>query len=133
MQVGEEDLFYLTMYIGTYAYSIEELEKNLQRIESIALGNGMTTIRGNYRQEQALYSMLPFDYNNEEIKKMCARNVLSNGLISTYPFTSNELYDEDGVLIGTNSFDKSLMMLNRFDTEKYKNANMFVIGTSRIR
>lgn len=133
LQVGEEELFYLTMYIGAYANSLEELEKNLQRIEGLALGSGMTTIRGNYRQEQSLNAMLPFLNNNEDIKKMCARNVLSSGLVSTYPFVSNELYDKDGVLIGINSFDKSLMMLNRFDTEKYKNANMFVIGTSRFR
>ena len=133
LQVGEEDLFYLTVYIGTYASSVIELEKNLQRIESVAVGNGMTTIRGNYRQEQSLISMLPFLNNNDEIKKMTARNVLTSGLISTYPFVSNELYDDNGVLVGTNSFDKSIIMLNRFDSEKYKNANMFVIGTSRFR
>lgn len=132
LQVGEEELFYLTLYIGTYANSPEELERNIQRIESIALGNGLTTIRASYRQEQSLKAVMPILENNEQIKKMCARNVLSNGLVSTYPFVSNELYDKDGVLIGINSFDKSLMMLNRFDTSKYKNANMFVIGTSRF-
>lgn len=132
LQVGEEDLFYLTIYIGTYADSIEELERNLQKIESIAIGNGMTTIRGTYRQEQCLFSTLPLLSNESEIKKMMARNVLTSGLISTYPFVSNELYDDNGVLVGVNSFDKSLIMLNRFDTSKYKNANMFVIGTSRF-
>ena len=133
LQLGEEDLFYLTTYICTYAETEEELERNLQRIESVALGNGMTTIRGNYRQEGAFYSILPLLNNNKDIKNMTARNVLSSGLVSTYPFVSNELYDENGILVGINSFDKSLIMLNRFDTEKYKNANMFVIGTSRFR
>lgn len=132
LQVGEEDLFYLTLYIGTYANTVFELERNLQRIESIAISIGLTTIRGNYRQEQSFYSMLPFLDNDEDIEKMTARNVLSSGLVSTYPFVSNELFDKDGVLVGINSFDKSLMMLDRFDTAKYKNANMFVIGTSRF-
>lgn len=130
LQIGEEDIFYLTLYFGTYASSQEELERNLQRIESLAVGLGLTTIRGNYRQEQAFYAMLPLLENNKEIKKMTARNVLSNGLVSTYPFVSNELFDKNGILIGVNSFDKSLLMLDRFDTEKYKNANMFVVGTS---
>lgn len=132
LQVGEEDLFYLNIYIGTYAETLDELEKNLQRIESIAIGSGMTTIRSNYRQEQSLYSILPFLDNDNEIKKITSRNVLTSGLVSTYPFVSNELYDENGVLVGTNSFDKTLIMLNRFDTDKYKNANMFVVGTSRF-
>lgn len=132
LQVGEEDLFYLTLYIGTYADSEEELEKNLQRIESIAVSTGLSTIRGNYRQEQSFYSTLPLLNNNKDISKMTSRNVLTTGLVSTYPFVSNELYDENGVLIGVNTFDKSLIMLDRFDTAKYKNANMFVIGTSRF-
>ena len=132
LQVGDEELFYLTLYIGTYADNLVQLERNLQRIESIAVSVGLMTIRGNYRQEQALYSSLPFLENDIDIEKMTARNVLSSGLVSTYPFVSNELFDKNGILIGVNSFDKSLMMLDRFDTEKYKNANMFVIGTSRF-
>lgn len=132
IQVGDEELFYLTLYIGTYANNPTELERNLQRIESIAINAGLITIRSSYRQEQAFYSSLPFLDNDKSIEKMTARNVLSSGLVSTYPFVSNELFDKNGVLIGINSFDKSIIMLNRFDTEKYKNANMFVIGTSRI-
>ena len=133
LQIGDEELFYLTLYIGTYADSLIELEQNLQRIESIAVSIGLITIRANYRQEPAFYSSLPFLSNDIDIEKMTARNVLSSGLVSTYPFVSNELFDKNGILIGVNSFDKSLMMLDRFDTEKYKNANMFVIGTSRFR
>ncbi len=130
LQVGEEDLFYLTLYIGTYAKTSEELEQNLQRIESVALSIGLTTLRANYRQESALKAVLPFLSNDSHIKKIASRNVLSSGLVSTYPFVSNELFDKDGVLLGINSFDSSIILFDRFNTEKYKNANMFVIGTS---
>ena len=133
LQMGEEDLFYCTIYLGTFSTSIEDLERNLQRIESIAISAGITTIRANYRQENVFCSTLPFLKNDIEINKFAARNVLSSGLISTYPFVSNTLYDKDGIFIGTNNFDKSLILLNRFDTTKYKNANMFVLGTSRFR
>jgi len=130
LQMGEEELFYYTLYLGTYANTLEELERNLQRIESIAISIGLTTIRSTYRQETVLKAILPFLEESSEINQLTSRNVLSSGLASTYPFVSNALYDKDGVLIGTNSFDKSLVLLNRFDTEKYKNANMFVVGTS---
>lgn len=73
---------------------------------------------------------MPFLSPNKEIEKIGARNVLTTGLTSTYPFVSNELFDKKGILIGTNSFDKSLIMLDRFDQTKYKNPNMFVVGTS---
>ena len=130
LQMGEEELFYYSLYFATYANTPEELEKNLQRLESIAISVGLTTIRSVYRQETVFRAIFPFLKQSTEISNLTARNVLSSGLASTYPFVSNALYDKDGVLIGTNSFDKSLILLNRFDTEKYKNANMFVVGTS---
>lgn len=130
LQMGEEELFYYSLFLGTFANTLEELERNLQRIESIAISAGLTTIRATYRQEDVFYTMLPFLKINSELDKLTGRNVLSSGLVSTYPFISNALYDKDGVLIGTNSFDNSLVLLNRFETSKYKNANMFVVGTS---
>ena len=130
LQLGDEDLFDLTIYIGVYAQNIDELERDLQRIENVANSSGLTVVRGNFRQEEMLKSMLPALEESNDTKEIAARNVLSSGLVSTYPFVSNELFDKDGVLVGTNSFDNSIIMLDRFDTEKYKNANMFVVGTS---
>ena len=130
LQVGEENLFYLILCLGTYANNTEDLENNLQRIESYAVSAGLTPIRANYRQEQALKALMPLVKFDKSIQEITARNVLTSGLVSSYPFVSNELFDEKGILIGTNSFDKSIILLDRFDTNKYKNANMFVVGTS---
>ena len=130
LQVGEENLFYLILCLGTYANNTGDLENNLQRIESYAVSAGLTPIRANYRQEQALKALMPLVKFDKSIQEITARNVLTSGLVSSYPFVSNELFDEKGILIGTNSFDKSIILLDRFDTNKYKNANMFVVGTS---
>ena len=133
LQMGEEKLFDYTLYLGTYANTVMELEKNLQRLEAVAISVGLTTIRANYRQENTFSAMLPFLKNDPEIEKFATRNVLSSGLVATYPFVSNSLYDEKGILLGVNNFDKSLILLDRFQTDKYKNANMFIVGTSRFR
>ncbi len=130
LQLGEENLYYLTIYIGCFANSVELLEASLQRVESVAISCGLNTIRSNFRQEQVIKSMLPFLYQDKDVERVSARNVLTTGLSSTYPFVSNELFDKRGILIGTNSFDKSLIVLDRFDSSKYKNPNMFVVGTS---
>jgi len=130
LQVEDENLYNLSLYVGTYANSQSILESNLQKIESVLISSGLTVIRANFRQEQSFRATLPFLENDKDISKMISRNVLTSGLVSTYPFVSNELFDKNGVLVGTNSFDKSIVMLDRFDTKKYKNANMFVLGTS---
>ncbi len=130
LQLGDENFYYINIQIGIFAKSKEELEKDVSRIESVAIASGITTIRANYRQEEALKTVLPFMNLDKDIESITKRNVLTSGLVSSYPFVSNELFDKEGVLIGTNTFDKSIIMLDRFCTSKYKNANMFVVGTS---
>ena len=130
LQLGEENLYYLTIYIGCFSNDIATLETSLQRIESVAISCGLNTIRASFREEQVLKSIMPFLNPDKDIERISARNVLTSGLASTYPFISNELFDRRGILVGTNSFDKSVIMLDRFDSINYKNPNMFVVGTS---
>ena len=71
--------------------------------------------------------------NSEDIKNVTKRNVLTSGLIATYPFISSSLFDEDGVFIGTNIYNNSLIFIDRYNTNKYKNANICIFGTSGAR
>ena len=61
---------------------------------------------------------------------MAKRNILTSGLISTYPFISSSIFDENGIYIGDNMYNNSLVLIDRYDTNKYKNANMCIFGTS---
>lgn len=130
LQVGEEDFYYLCIYFLVSANTENELEINLQKLESVTASVGLKSRRALYRQKQSLLSSLPLLENDSELKNISRRNVLTSGLAATYPFLYNKMYDEKGILIGLNSFDKSLVMIDRFDSRKYKNANMCVFGTS---
>lgn len=55
---------------------------------------------------------------------------MTNGLISTYSFISSTICDENGVLFGTNIYSDSLIFVDRFNINKYKNSNMSIFGTS---
>ena len=130
MQVNKEDLYHLCIYCLVYEKDMEKLKLNIERLEAICASMGLQTRRAIFRQEQIFNSMIPVCNNNKDIKESAARNVLTEALTSTYPFISTELYDVDGVLIGQNAQSKSLIIIDRFDSEKYKNANMCVLGTS---
>ena len=71
--------------------------------------------------------------NSEDIKKVTKRNVLTSGLISTYPFISSSLFVVDVIFIGTNIYNNSLIFIDRYNTNKYKNANICIFGTSGAR
>lgn len=130
MQVNGEDLYYLYVYINIFAKELKELEYSLNKIEGILQSKGLQTRRTYFRQEQAFLSCLPIAENKKELKTIGKRNILTNGLISTYPFISSSIFDEEGIFVGTNIYNNSLVFIDRYQTEKYKNANLCVFGTS---
>ena len=130
IQVNNEDLYFLYIYINIYAESIKDLEFYLNKVEGIAQSKGLQTRRSNFRQEEIYLSCLPLMENNELIKKVTRRNILTSGLLATYPFISSTIFDSEGIFIGTNIYNNSLVFIDRYNTEKYKNANICIFGTS---
>ena len=130
MQVNNEDLYFLYIYINIFADNTKDLEYYLNKIEGIIQSKGMLTRRANFREEQLFFSCTPICENNIDIKNSAKRNVLTSSLISTYPFISSSIFDEKGLFIGKNIYNNSLIFVDRYNTEKYKNANMCIFGTS---
>ncbi len=130
MQLNNEDLYYLYIYIIIYDKDPKILEYNLSKIEGITQSKGIETRRANFRQEEIFLSSLPLMENKEIIKKAARRNILTSGILSTYPFISSTIFDSDGIFIGTNIYNNSLVFIDRFNKEKYKNANICIFGTS---
>ena len=130
MQLNNEELFFLYIYLSVCAENEKELKYLLEKIEGLAQAKGMQTRRANFRQEQLFLSTLPIMQNESALKGAARRNVLTSGLVSTYPFISSSVCDENGIFIGTNIYNNSLVFFDRYDTDKYKNANMCIFGTS---
>ena len=130
IQINNEDIYFLYIYINLYSNDIKELEYYINKIEGITQSKGMQTRRANFRQEELFLSCLPIMENKEIIKGAAKRNILTSGLLSTYPFISSTIFDKEGIFIGTNIYNNSLVFIDRYDTKKYKNANMCIFGTS---
>ena len=130
MQINNEDLYFLYIYINIFSEDLKELEYSLNKIEGLLQSKGMQTKRANFREEQIFLSTIPLMENNIDIKDVSKRNVLTSGLLSTYPFISSSIFDEKGIFIGKNIYNNSLVFIDRYDTNKYKNANMCIFGTS---
>ena len=133
VQVNNEDVYYLYIYVNVFSADIKEQEYLLNKIEGILQSAGMQTRRTNFRQEQCYTSCLPIMQNNQDIKASARRNILTSGLTSTYPFISSSIFDDQGIFCGTNIYNNSLVFIDRYCQEKYKNANMAIFGTSGAR
>ena len=130
MQVNNEDLYFLYIYVNVFADNLKDLNFYLNNIEGLMQSKGMQTRRANFREEQVFRSCLPMAENDVDIKNSAKRNVLTSGLISTYPFITSSIFDEEGIFIGKNIYNNSLIFVDRYNTEKYRNANMCIFGTS---
>lgn len=130
IQVNNEDIYYLYIYLNVFSNNEKELEFLLNKIEGIIESTGMQTRRANFRQEQVLISSFPFMINHKDLKPAAKRNILTSGLVCTYPFISSAIFDEEGIFYGINIYNESLVFIDRYNENKYKNANMCIFGTS---
>ena len=130
IQVNNEDIYYLYIYLNIFSNNEKELEFLLNKIEGIIESTGMQTRRATFRQEQILLATMPFMINHEDLKPAAKRNILTTGLTCTYPFISSAIFDEEGIFYGTNIYNESLVFIDRYNENKYKNANMCIFGTS---
>ena len=130
MQVNNEEIYYLYIYLLVYAEDVKELEYVVSKIEGISQSKGLQTRRANFRQEELFKSCLPIMENHKLVKNVAKRNILTSSLVSTYPFISSSIFDKEGIFIGTNIYNNSLVFIDRYDTQKYKNANICIFGTS---
>ena len=127
---NNEDLFYMSVFITISAKEYAELLWRKQQITDMLKSMDMFVSDCRFQQEAALKSVMPFLKVAPSLEKKSQRNVLTNGAASTYLFTSFEMSDDSGVLLGVNQHNNSLCIVDLFNTKKNKNANLNLIGTS---
>lgn len=123
LQVGEERFFRLGFYFTIYGNSLEELEFVSHKVESL-LGQQLVYSKpATSQQEQGLNSTIP-----QFIDQLQIRRNMSTGAISTsFPFTSADLSQENGILYGINMHNSGLVIFDRFTLE---NSNSVVFAKS---
>ena len=127
---NNEDLFYMSVFVTISAKTYEELIWRKQHMVDMLKSMDMFLSDCRFQQEAALRSVMPFLEINPGLRKKSQRNVLTSGAASTYMFTSFEMSDDSGVLLGVNRHNNSLCIVDLFNTKINKNANLTMCGTS---
>lgn len=113
LQVGEERFFRFGLYFTIYASSMDELEFVSHKVESM-LGQQLVYSKpATSQQEQGLNSVVP-----QLVDQLQVRRNMSTGAISTsFPFTSADLSQGNGILYGINMHNSGLVIFDRFSLE----------------
>lgn len=123
LQLGAEKFFRFGFYITLYADSMDELNFVRNKIETM-LGQQMIFSKvASAQQEQGLNATVPQMKDDLQIR----RNMNTGAISTSFPFTSADLTQENGVLYGVNMHNNGLVIFDRFTLE---NANMVVFAKS---
>ena len=123
LQLGAEKFFRFGLYITIYADSLDELNFVRSKVETM-LGQQMLFSKvASSQQEQGLKSTVPQLSDQLQIR----RNMNTGAISTSFPFTSADLTQENGVLYGVNMHNNGLVIFDRYTLE---NANMVVFAKS---
>lgn len=120
---GAERFFQFSLYITISSDSIKELNTITSQIQSMLASLLIVGKTASLSMEDAFKTTLPYCKD----RLMITRNMDTTALSTTFPFTSSELSDNQGILYGINAHNDSLVIFDRFSLE---NANMLVLATS---
>ncbi len=123
LQVGEERFFRFGFYFTIYGHTMEELEFVSNKVESI-LGQQLVYSKpASSQQEQGLNSAIPQFMDQLQIR----RNMNTGAVSTSFPFTSADLSQDNGILYGINMHNSGLVIFDRFSLE---NGNAVVFAKS---
>jgi type IV secretory pathway VirB4 component len=123
LQVGEERFFRLGLYFTIYGGSMDELEFVAHKVESM-LGQQLVYSKpATAQQEQAMNSIVPQFSDQLQIR----RNFSTGALSTSFPFTSADLTQDNGILYGINMHNSGLVIFDRFSLE---NGNSVIFAKS---
>lgn len=121
LQVGEERFFRFGLYLTIYGDSLDELDYIQNKLEGIFGQNLVYSKPASVQMEQGLNSTVP--HATDQL--MIRRNMNTGALSTSFPFTSADLSQEEGILYGINMHNNGLVIFDRFSLE---NANMVVFA-----
>lgn len=123
LQVGEERFFRFGLYFTVYASSQEELEFVSHKVESMLGQQLIYSKPATSQQEQGLNSVVPQMTDQLQIR----RNMSTGAISTSFPFTSADLSQDNGILYGINMHNSGLVIFDRFSLE---NGNSVVFAKS---
>lgn len=121
----EERYFETGYYINVYEETEDKLKEEGKKIEQKISGYGIKIKNATQRMDEGFTSTLPLCIDDLGI----TRSSVTSSLAGSFPFISNDMISETGILYGVNQHTGWLVIFDRFNS-KLPNMNSCVLATS---
>lgn len=123
-----EDLYDVFTMFTITSDTLSGLRKKKTHIMTVLKSKDYLVRDGYSHMEEMCKMSLPLLYIEKKMIKKGSRNFLTSSLASTYMFSAYEMFDHDGLPIGINGGNASLVAPNPFNTKTFNNGNMVILG-----
>lgn len=127
---NDQDFFYVSTMITISADTPEELVRKQNSLKDALESVNIDATELPYQINYALNAYLPTHWIDTKLWNKSKRNMTTEGLSAFYPFSSFEVSDDNGILLGVSQDNNSIVISDYFNKKKYSNANAVLIGTS---
>lgn len=127
LEENYERLFYVQIAGNLYSDSMEELDKEFQRLQTRLGGQTMGIMPTYLQQPEGYKTAMPFGRSYLEDK---FRNFNTGAAASVFPFYNSEIMHQNGILIGNNMSTPTPIIMDFFDKFESPNPNINVFGKS---
>ncbi len=125
-----EDFYYMHTIIEVSAENRELLEQRAAAVQNLCVSQDFFCKRADYKHGECFLSTLPLLGMDADMERKARRNALTSTVAAAFPFSSFEICDQSGIMLGINQHNRSVCIVDIFDSRKYSNANMAVMGMS---
>lgn len=129
LQSGD-DMFYVNIIITIRGDSLDDVRQRRNSIKKSLESQSLFLEESFHDAEDYFKSTMPLANLDRSIYMRTRQNMTTRSCASTYNFTSYELFDESGIVLGKNLENGSIVALNNYNTQRYTNANILMLGTS---
>lgn len=123
LETSNQKLFTTTVLVCVTGDSIDELDSRCERIIQVGNRQSCRFSTARYMQEAAFNAFLPLG----RCRLPLYRTLTTGTTAVMIPFTSQELFEENGICYGINTLSKNLILASRANL---MNGNAFFLGTS---
>ncbi len=97
-----EDFYYMHTILEVSADSLELLEQRAAAVQNLCVSQDFFCKRADYKHGECFLSALPLLGIDADIERKTRRNALTSSVAAAFPFSSFEVCDRTGILLGIN-------------------------------
>lgn len=121
---------YFSVMITAVGDNLQEMKAKYKAVQDAMTAYDLTLKNLNGNHDIALSASVPLCTIENRVLRFARRNILSGDFGSAYPFTSYEINDPNGVMLGRNKANNSPLFLDLFNRYIYSNGNCVIYGGS---